>query len=223
MKDRPSGRSRAQTNTGKCVRQRHRRAAPSDPGKGDWLSPSSLLLRRGKRKGHHEDLTRTRDVRTHHDDPGSALGGPCRRRAESGRHGVSDSREQSGRHHGRPGCQPLVCRRSGQQDRPDHHGRRHHRVPRPHGRQRARRYHGRPGRQPLVHRGQCQTRSAGSPDRRRHHRVPRPTAGSGPYGITAGPDGNLWFTERHRQQDRPDHHRRRRHRVPHPHVQQSAL
>ena len=22
-----------------------------------------------------------------------------------------------------------------------------------------------------------------------------PTADSGPYGITAGPDGNLWFTE----------------------------
>ena len=45
------------------------------------------------------------------------------------------------------------------------------------------------------------------------HRVQRGiTAGSGPNGIAAGPDGNLWFTER-RQQDRADHAGRRRHRV----------
>ena len=36
---------------------------------------------------------------------------------------------------------------------------------------------------------------------------PIPTAGSGPAGIAAGPDGNLWFTEVDRQPDRPDHHR----------------
>ena len=70
-----------------------------------------------------------------------------------------------------------------------------------------RRYHGRPGRQPLVHRIFCQP---DRPDhhRRRRHRVPVPTAGSRPWCITAGPDGNLWFTETRRQQDRPDHHRR---------------
>ena len=34
---------------------------------------------------------------------------------------------------------------------------------------------------------------------------PIPTASSGPYGIAAGPDGNLWFTEHLRQQDRPHH------------------
>ena len=28
-----------------------------------------------------------------------------------------------------------------------------------------------------------------------YHRVPRPHHWSGPVGITAGPDGNLWFTE----------------------------
>ena len=50
---------------------------------------------------------------------------------------------------------------------------------------------------------------------------PIPTASSFPYGIAAGPDGNLWFTEiSGRQQDRPDHHGRRRHRVPHPHGRQ---
>ena len=37
--------------------------------------------------------------------------------------------------------------------------------------------------------------------------VPIPTANSGPAGITAGPDGNLWFTEDSRQPDRPDHPR----------------
>ena len=36
---------------------------------------------------------------------------------------------------------------------------------------------------------------------------PIPTAGSWPIGITAGPDGALWFTE-NRQQDRAHHHRR---------------
>ncbi len=37
------------------------------------------------------------------------------------------------------------------------------------------------------------------PDHPRHHRVPLPTAQFRPYGITAGPDGNLWFTEAQRR------------------------
>ena len=36
------------------------------------------------------------------------------------------------------------------------------------------------------------------------------------FGITAGPDGNLWFTGVSRQQDRPDHAGRSDHRVPGP-------
>ena len=45
---------------------------------------------------------------------------------------------------------------------------------------------------------------------------PVPTASPAPVGITAGPDGNLWFTESSSQQDREDqpddprHHRVRR-------------
>ena len=31
--------------------------------------------------------------------------------------------------------------------------------------------------------------------RRRHHRIPSPHGNSGPAGITAGPDGALWFAE----------------------------
>ena len=99
-----------------------------------------------------------------------------------------------------------------QPDRPDHDGRRHHRVPDPHGRQRPSRHRGRPGRQPLVHRGQLATRSAGSPRPASSpsSRSPRPAALL--RGIAAGPDGNLWFTERDRQQDRPDHDSLRRRR-----------
>ena len=36
---------------------------------------------------------------------------------------------------------------------------------------------------------------------------------SSPWAITAGPDGNLWFTESGRGQDRPDHDQRSDHRV----------
>ena len=32
-----------------------------------------------------------------------------------------------------------------------------------------------------------------------------PTACSNPFGIAAGPDGNLWFTERSGSQDRPQY------------------
>ena len=108
--------------------------------------------------------------------------------------------------------QPLVRREQRQQDRPHHDRRRRSpssrcptATPRlPHQR-RARR-------QPLVHRVRRQ-QDRPDHDRRRHHRVPhphRPTAG--PYGIAAGPDGNLWFTEFNAGQDRPVRHRRRRRR-----------
>ncbi len=108
----------------------------------------------------------------------------------------------------RPTASPLVSQpartaTSGspnpwQQDRADHHGRRRHRVPDPHGCQPAFRHRSRPGWQSLVH------RERRKPDRqdhhgRRHHRVPRPPTGSAfpwdPPVIAAGPDGNLWFTE----------------------------
>ena len=44
-----------------------------------------------------------------------------------------------------------------------------------------------------------------------------PTASVSPWEIAAGPDGNLWFTETDRQQDRRDQpDDRRHHRVHHP-------
>ena len=67
-----------------------------------------------------------------------------------------------------------------QQDRTDHDGRRHHRVPDPHGRQRTLRHRGRPGRQPLVHRIRVATRSAGSRTAGVVTEFPIPTAGSSP-------------------------------------------
>ena len=56
--------------------------------------------------------------------------------------------------------------------------------------------HGRPRRQPLVHRVRRQPDRADHPGDPRHHRVPCPLPPApSPFGITAGPDGNLWFTE----------------------------
>ena len=59
----------------------------------------------------------------------------------------------------------------------------------------ARRHHAGPGRKPLVHGSQQRphrsdhARRCGDGVQRQHH------AGASPFEITAGPDGNLWFTE----------------------------
>ena len=59
-----------------------------------------------------------------------------------------------------------------------------------------------------------QRRSAGSrPAGASPSSAPASPPAASPIGITAGPDGNLWFTEHGRQPHRPDHARRRRHRV----------
>ena len=52
--------------------------------------------------------------------------------------------------------------------------------------------------------------------RRRRGSFAVPTPDGGPYGITAGPDGALWFTEMNSRPHRPDHPRRGDHRVPAP-------
>ena len=71
-------------------------------------------------------------------------------------------------------------------------------------------------RMPLRRSRRAPTATSGSPrvggrqdrqDQPRRHAITEftvPTANSDPGGITAGPDGNLWFTESARQQDRPD-------------------
>ncbi len=94
-----------------------------------------------------------------------------------------------------------------------------HRVRRsPRAGSRPARHHGRPGRQPLVHRILLATRSGGSPPPASSPSSPSPPRPAAILlGITAGPDGNLWFTETDRQQDRADHPDRRHHRVPAPH------
>ena len=140
------------------------------------------------------------------------------------RHGVPHPHGQQPavRDRRRPGRQPLVHRIQRQQDRPDHDRRRRHGVPRPHGQQHAR-----------TESRRARTATSGSP-RTIGNKIgritpagvitefPIPTAQQRPYGITAGPDGNLWFTEFDQQQDRTDHDGRRRHRVLRPHGQQRA-
>ena len=57
--------------------------------------------------------------------------------------------------------------------------------------------HGGPRRQPLVHRGRQRARSGRSTRRPTPSpSSPSPTPVPGPNGITTGPDGNLWFTDR---------------------------
>ena len=79
----------------------------------------------------------------------------------------------------------------------------------------------RAGRQPVVHGGRREQ------DRAHHARrsiteFPLPTAGSFPYQITAGPDGNLWFTQYNAEPHRTHHAGRRRHRVSSSDRQQQA-
>ena len=114
------------------------------------------------------------------------------------------------RHRGRPGRQPLVHRRrcatrSGGSRRPASSP--SSPSPRPAA---ALRHRGRPGRQPLVHRIQLPSKIGRITTAGVITEFPIPTAGSGPVGIAAGPDGNLWFTEYHAGTDRPDHDGRRR-------------
>ena len=57
-------------------------------------------------------------------------------------------------------------------------------------------HHGRSRRQPLVHGINFSGNRIGRITPRRRHRVQRRhQRRRGPVGITAGPDGNLWFTE----------------------------
>ena len=60
--------------------------------------------------------------------------------------------------------------------------------------QRSLRDRGRPGRQPVVHRG-LRSRIGRITPAGTITEYPLPTADSGPVGIAAGPDGNMWFTE----------------------------
>ena len=92
---------------------------------------------------------------------------------------------------GWPGRQLVVHRELREEDRADHPGRRHYRVP-PARCQPAVRDCGRPGWQPVVH--PLGRDRADHPDRGRH-RVPPARRRQAPLGIAAGPDGNLWFTE----------------------------
>ena len=117
--------------------------------------------------------------------------------------------------HRGPGRQPLVHRGARRQDRADHPERHDHPVPDPHGGQPPVRDHRGPGRQSLVH-GELGDKIGRITPSGTVTEFPVPTANGSPYGITTGPDGNLWFTEG-RQQDRPDHPERHDHRVPDSH------
>ena len=81
--------------------------------------------------------------------------------------------------------------------------------------------HGGPRRQPLVHRDlRADQIGMINPTTHAITEFAIPTANADPYGITAGPDGNLWFTEYGRRQDRDDQpDDPRHHRVPRPYRQ----
>ena len=110
-----------------------------------------------------------------------------------------------------------------QPDRPDHDGRRHHRVPDPHGRQPSRRHRGRPGRQPLVHRSRPRNKIGRITHGRRRHRVPDPHGRQRPRRHHGRPGRQPLVHRVRRQPDRADHHGRRRHRVPDPHGRQPPV
>ena len=97
-------------------------------------------------------------------------------------------------HRDGPGRGAVVHRERLQHDRRLDGGRNVHRDAGAHGHERTHEHHRRPRWRAVVHRIPRQ------PDRprsrpRAHHRVPDPPAASEPVGITAGPDGRLWFTE----------------------------
>ena len=104
-----------------------------------------------------------------------------------------------GDHEG-PRRQPLLHRDRRRQDRRDHPGRRRHRVRHPDTQRPAHRDHHRPRRQPLLHRGRLHQR----PVRQLHIGRITPTGKITEFslgfsvfavgGITAGPDGNVYFT-----------------------------
>ncbi len=109
-------------------------------------------------------------------------------------------------YHGRPRRGAVVHQPRQQLDRADHHRRSGDQLHRP------RHPRTRKGSRP-VPTGPCgspmpaTTRSGGSPPPGWSRTTPGPGS-STPWGITAGPDGALWFTNYEQQLDRADHHRR---------------
>ena len=98
-------------------------------------------------------------------------------------------------YHGGSRRQSLVHGVQPRSHRAHHAGRRRDRMGRPGRRSRAARHHGRPGRQPLVHPVRERPDRGHLANRRDPNAFSITGSGDSPYGIAAGPDGNLWFTE----------------------------
>ena len=96
------------------------------------------------------------------------------------------------RDRGRARRRPVVHQQRQRLDRADHHRRRRSRNYRGPRASATRGGSGRAGRRPLVHQ-QRQRLDRADHHRRHGHQLPAPSI-SGPQGITAGPDGALWFT-----------------------------
>ena len=178
-------------------------------------SPGDITRRARRRAVVHE----RRDVRQR--------GADCRQGLDRAHHDARDDHQLPRREHRVPGphhCRArrcavvhqhrrIGCRRRGV-DRTDHHERDRHQLHRPEHRLSGP-DHGRPGRRLVVH----QPRTATRPllDRTDHHCRRRDELHDPsillPFGITAGPDGALWFTN-FREFDRTDHDRRDRHQLP---------
>ena len=130
------------------------------------------------------------------------------RRGDHPRCGAAEPRRRAGR-------QPVVHRGAERRHRPDHAAGRRHGVLDRHHR----------GALPVRDHRRARTGTSGSPSlgKDRIGRITPTgtvtefsagiTLGAGPSEITAGPDGNLWFTEPTAATDRPDHPDRHGHRV----------
>ena len=134
--------------------------------------------RPGRRHVVHQLGIRNRLHRAHHDGRG-------RHRLHRNGH------QQSERDHRRPGRRLVVHQREQQLHRAHHDGRGRHQLHR-NGHQQSERDHRRPGRRLVVHEQRKQLHRAHHDGRGRHqlHR----NGHHNPSGITAGPDGALWFT-----------------------------
>ena len=160
------------------------------------------------RWSHHRvhDPHRGQLAHRHRDGPGRqpVVHGASRQPDRADHHGRSGHRvhdphgEPAGPTGSRPGPDGNLwfVELDGQPDRPDHDHGDDHGVPDPDREQRASGHLRRARRQPLVHGNQRQQDRPDHDLGDGHGEFPIPTVNSQPFGITAGPDGNLWFIEK---------------------------
>ena len=196
--DRPSRRDRRGSGRQPLVlRDSQRQCRAHHPERQDQAVPTSSQKQRNRNRrgsGRQPLVYRGQQHRTdHHERQDQRIPGPPDR-SRLPAPVAGDNGQLSLPHHRGSGRQPLVHRVAGRQDRADHAERSHYPVSNSHGSQPSLRHRRRSRRQPLVHRAARGQDRADHPERH-DHRVSDSDVGSFPQGITAGRDGNLWFTE----------------------------